>query len=334
MVTLAMKYFRARLQKSGRTYYYFDAGAKEIPLGADYVTAVQKWQELSGTDKTDVGTFDALADRYDTDVLPTLSKASQRVYASDLKHLRTFFKGAPLNQVRPIHVTQLLEWKKSQPTTANRLKRLASSMFNQARAWGHMDIPNPTTGVKALTVKVVVRNIKTEVYAAIWQHASQPLRDAMDLAYLTGQRPADCLKMSERDIIDGAIEVKQNKTDIPLRIEIVGELEALLKQIATRKAGYKVQCFNLVINAHGMPITEAMRRKALEKAKKLAIAEFPALATEIKKFWFTKLRSKAATDINKSRGLQAASDLLGHTTERTTQKHYIEFEAKRVKPTR
>ncbi len=329
-----MPYFRARLQKSGRTYYYFDAGSKEIPLGSDYVLAVQKWQELSGQKTIDASIFDTLADRYERDVLPTLSKNSQRVYSSDLKHLRVFFKGAPLAQIKPVHITQLLEWKKSQPTTANRLKRLASSMFNQARAWGYMNGQNPCIGIHGLKVKVVTRNIKTEVYQAIWDCASQSLRDAMDLIYLTGQRPADVLKMTDRDIADNAIEVRQNKVDMPLRIEIEGELEALLKRISARKQGYKLASFNLTVNERGLPMTEATRRKALAKAKAAAIAKHPALKDGIEKFWFTKLRSKAATDINKSRGLQAASELLGHTTEKTTKKHYIEAEPKRVKPTR
>ena len=38
--------FRARPQKSGKVYYYFDTGSKprrEIPLGSDYREAVKKW---------------------------------------------------------------------------------------------------------------------------------------------------------------------------------------------------------------------------------------------------------------------------------------------------
>ncbi|WP_143860923.1 hypothetical protein [Nitrosovibrio sp. Nv4] len=42
--------------------------------------------------------------------------------------------------------------------------------------------------------------------------ASQAVRDAMDLAYLTGQRPADTLKMRETDIRDGMLVVKQRKS--------------------------------------------------------------------------------------------------------------------------
>lgn len=44
-----MQGFRARVQKSGKTYYYFDTGGKprrETPLGPDYVLAVKKWADL------------------------------------------------------------------------------------------------------------------------------------------------------------------------------------------------------------------------------------------------------------------------------------------------
>ena len=37
---------RKRLQKSGKTYFYYMAGTNLIPLGADYVVALKKYQEL------------------------------------------------------------------------------------------------------------------------------------------------------------------------------------------------------------------------------------------------------------------------------------------------
>lgn len=43
MVKPFLKNLRKRIQKSGKAYYYFDAGGKprkEIPLGDDYVLAV------------------------------------------------------------------------------------------------------------------------------------------------------------------------------------------------------------------------------------------------------------------------------------------------------
>jgi hypothetical protein len=54
--------------------------------------------------------------------------------------------------------------------------------------------------------------VTDEVLAAVHAAAEIPLRDALDLAYLIGQRPADVLKILRADIIDGALVVKQNKT--------------------------------------------------------------------------------------------------------------------------
>lgn len=48
--------------------------------------------------------------------------------------------------------------------------------------------------------------------------------DAMDLALLTEQRPADVLKIRRTDIRDGARWIVQNKTEARLDIEVTGDL--------------------------------------------------------------------------------------------------------------
>jgi integrase len=52
--------------------------------------------------------------------------------------------------------------------------------------------------------------------------ASQPLKDALDLAYFTGQRAADVIAMSEAVIQDKTLLVQQGKTKAKLRISITG----------------------------------------------------------------------------------------------------------------
>lgn len=52
-------HMRARRQRSGRTWYYFDTGGtprKESPLGDDYVLAVQRWSQISLQDAPDLKT--------------------------------------------------------------------------------------------------------------------------------------------------------------------------------------------------------------------------------------------------------------------------------------
>jgi hypothetical protein len=59
-------------------------------------------------------------------------------------------------------------------------------------------------------------------------HAHSTVVDAMDLALLTGHRPADVLKIRCTDIRDGALWVVQNKTRARIGIEITGELAAVI----------------------------------------------------------------------------------------------------------
>lgn len=64
------KRLRARTLPSGRTYYYYDTGAKprhEIPLGSDYALAVKKWAELEIDARprhVEIVTFRYVAERY------------------------------------------------------------------------------------------------------------------------------------------------------------------------------------------------------------------------------------------------------------------------------
>lgn len=337
-----MERFRARKQKSGTIYYYFDTGQrprKEIPLGSDYVVAVRKWADLIGAEGKDapVTNFEELAKKYERELLPTKAKSTQATNRSDLKLLRQFFcdpAPAPLDQIKPTHVKALLRWKASQPTTANRLKRLFSHMFNMAREWGYTEANNPAAGIKGHTLAKRQYYVSDAVYMAVWRCASQPLKDAMDLAYLTGQRPGDVLKFSERQIEDGVFVIPaQSKTGKPLRIRIEGEFGSLVERIATRKSGYKVWSAALAVNMHGMAMTKQVLRDHFAEAREAAAVTMPQLADEIKKMWFYDLRAKAADDVSDDRGDQAAADLLGHTNVSTTQRHYLR-RGKKVGPTK
>lgn len=334
-----MKGFRARPQKSGKVFYYMDIGGKprkEIPLGSDYVLAVRKWSELAATPAQNVSDFAGLADAYERDEIPKLAKSTQSTYRSDLKHLRAFFCNppAPLDLIEPAHIGMLLDRHKATPTTANRLKRLFSTMFNKARRWGYTKAVNPVAGIEGHDIKEVKRPISDAVFQAVWDAASVPLRDAMDLAYLTGQRPGDVRQYSERQIEGGYFHIEeQSKTGKPLRIRIEGDFADLIERIKARKAGYKVWSAGLCINLHGLPMTKQVLRKHFEAARAEAAKQNPAMADQIKRMWFTKLRSKAADDVADERGEQAASDLLGHDDVRTTRRHYL-TRGKRVGPTK
>jgi integrase len=326
-----------RVQRSGKTYYYMytqDKPRKEIPLGDDYILALKKYVELNIVDAPPAGaTFADVNAKYLLAAVPQLAHNTARTYRSDIKHLMEAFSGAPLDQIKPMHIRQFLDAHADKKTTANRCKRLFSTMWNQARGWGYTDLPNPCEGIKGHKLGQRTVYITDAIFAAVWGHAAAPLRDAMDLAYLTGQRPADALQMTVRDLVDGHLVVAQEKTAKPLRIAIVGELRALLDRIAARKAGYKVVTDALLVNMHGKRLTGPALRYQFHQARRAAKVELPDAADDISKFWFYDLRAKAADDTSDQRGEQAASDLLGHDNVRTTQRHYLR-RGKKVNPTK
>lgn len=339
-----MPNFRARKQRSGKIYYYFDTGktSKEIPLGADYHKAVERWLELSTRiDLSPIKTFADLAAEYSAKVLPEKAGSTQATQRGDIKKLQEFFCNphpAPLNEIKPKHIYQLLQWSKNRPTTANRLKRVFSHMFNMARAWGWTENENPCAGIEGFALGKREVYITDAVYQAVYAVADDALRDAMDLAYLTGQRPGDVRNLTTRNIQDGRLVIKQSKTAAPLRFIIEGELQNLLQRIAERKDSIGAANDFLLVSTNGLPMTKQMLRDAFEPARATAAdrakaAENLQLADEIRKFWFYDLRAKAADDVADDRGEQAAADQLGHASVQTTKRHYLR-RGPQVRPTK
>lgn len=57
----------------------------------------------------------------------------------------------------------------------------------------------------------------------------------MNLAHLTGQHPADLLKLNRTDIRDGMLWFTQNKSGKKLRVQIMGEFQILIERILARE---------------------------------------------------------------------------------------------------
>ena len=212
---------------------------------------------------------------------------------------------------------------------ANREKALFSHIWNKAREWGYTDRENPCSGIKGVSEKGRKHvYIEDEVFNAVYQAANQPLKDAMDLAYLTGQRPADLLKITETDIKDGELIIKQNKTDKKLRISIEGELYTAISRIMTRKAGYKIRSLSLIVDDSGHRITPWALQRHFRQAREAAGID-PAA------FQFRDLRGKAGTDKTESSGdIRQAQKQLGHATVSMTEHYVRNRKGDKVKPTK
>lgn len=318
-------------------YYYLDTGGnprKEIPLGTDYTLAVQKWAELtiSKTPANAQITFRYVAERYMKDILPTKAPTTQKDNLRELAKLYEFFDNppAPIDLIDPINVRQYLDWRKDAKVRANREKALFSHIFNYARDTGLTNKPNPCAGIKGHKETGRDTYVDDAIYKAVWDAAEEPLRDAMDLAYLTGQRPADVLKLSQADIKDNELYIEQNKTGKRLRIAIEGELAAVIERIKARK----VRGLKLINTRQGFPLSKQMLRGAFDRARDAAVKAHPEMEQLIRSFQFRDLRAKAGTDVEASKGIAAAQDQLGHSTPVMTA-HYVRHRrGKLVKPTR
>lgn len=344
---------RARKQKSGRTYYYYDAGGRprvEIPLGPDLVEAVQKWADLErekAPSCAPVATFRYASERYIQDVL--LTKAP-RTQADNLKEFAVLYRyfddpPAPLADIKPQHIKLYMTWRSDEArkwyvskgrdvppnpghVRANREIALFSHVFNFAREIGLTDAPNPCAGVRKNRESGRDVYVEDDLFKKVWTAADQPTRDAMDLAYLTGQRPADTLKFDERDIRDGLLHLGQNKTGKKLRISVEGDLAKVLDRIRARKAGYKVSSTALVVNESGQRLGYDALRQRFYAAREAAGVDKTA-------FQFRDLRAKAGTDTAESSGdIRQAQRQLGHKSIQMTEHYVRERKGDKVGPTR
>ena len=143
--------------------------------------------------------------------------------------------------------------------------------------------------------------------------------DAMDIALLTGQRPADVLKIKRTDIRDGALWIVQNKTGARLGIEITGELATVIDRINQRPR--KAISAFLIQDENGQPLSKGALRSRFDKARTLAKVDFQ----------FRDIRAKAATDTG---DLAHSQKLLAHKNREMTE-HYVKSRiGERVRPLR
>jgi integrase len=149
--------------------------------------------------------------------------------------------------------------------------------------------------------------------------AHPTVQDAMDLALLTGQRPADVLKILRSDIREGALFVTQNKTRAKRAIDLVGELAEVIERITSRPRDR--QSAYLIQDDNGRPLTALALRSRFDKAPKAAGVSFQ----------FRDIRAKTASDTG---DLGHSQRLLGHKNRDMTEHYVRERVGQRVKPLR
>lgn len=330
--------------KSGKVweaFYYNGRNAEgrrvKIPLGSDLNEAKREWARLECVAiPHDTGLMRFIFDRYELEVVPTKAVRTQKDNLGQLKFLRAVFDSAPIDAITPQVIAQYRDSRKSHkkgeeakaaPVRANREISLLSHVFNMAREWGYTAKENPVTGVRKNRERPRDFYADDAVWSAVYAVACPELQDAMDLSYLTGQRPADVLKMRRSDVKDGALEVRQNKTNKKLRILLDDaegrrtQLGKLLDRVKARPRA--IASLVIIATPAGLALNRSTLRirfdDARARAATAAVAAGDAeLAERIRAFQFRDIRPKAASETD----LAHASKLLGHTDKQLTRTVY------------
>ncbi|EKT4568440.1 tyrosine-type recombinase/integrase [Pseudomonas putida] len=323
-------YRRKRTRANGKVWealYYRDGSGKDIFLGNDLVKAKLKWAELEAKSvPKDLTIMKGIFDQYLLKIIPGKAARTQKDNIYELKQLREVFDSAPIDAITPAMIAQYRD-SRTAKTRANREIALLSHVFNTAREWGLTTKNNPCLGVRKNKEKPRDYYANEAVWQAVYEEAADELKDAMDLAYLTGQRPADVLSMRRDDIEGIYLLVSQGKTGKRLRIMLQtngvnNSLGTLLDRIMRRNSEHLSPFF--ILNSNGKRLSWEMLRNRWQDARESARAKAignkqPELANRIAQFQFRDIRPKAASEIS---DLTDASLLLGHSKEGITERVY------------
>lgn len=333
----AIPRFRTRKNAGGTLRYYYDHGeidGRRIlePLGTDRVVALQRWAELEGkrvpTSEAARHTFAMLDREYRQRELPQKSVATRRMYDLFLSRLAGVIGDRELDTLKPADVANI--WRataeKRGVVTANRTKAVLSLVLNCARLWGMMTIANPCAGVRGK--KETGRQdvlIDDELYASVHAVADEPLRNAMDLADLCAQRPADILGVQRSNIVKGNLIFRTRKTGSFVTVQITGELAKLIERLLAWRGSKIDMSPYLLRDEDGYPLTKGQLRSRFDKARDKA-------GIDKAKFQFRDLRARGVTHKTIDEGLEAGQRLAGHSGPGMTAR-YVRG-ARPVKPSR
>ena len=312
-----------RFHRKGSVWYHVSGTSPRTwtKLSSDRAEALRLWAQREGVREDDsTKLFSVVARRYVREVLPTKSIQTRRDNEKELANLLKVFAHMPVDAIAPMHVREYMDIRgQAAKVRANREKALLSHIFNKAREWGYTALQNPCQGVKGFKEVGRSRYITDSEFAQVKAKAHFTVIDAMDLALLTGQRPADVLKLKRTDIRDGALWIVQNKTGQRLGVEVTGELAAVIARINERPR--RAISAWLIQDENGQPLTQFALRSRFDKARTLAKVDFQ----------FRDIRGKAATDTG---NLAHSQKLLGHRNRDMTE-HYVKARmGERVKPLR
>jgi len=313
-----MKYVE-RIPSKGRVYFYYRRGGRRWPIAGEPGSPefLKSYQSLhikfGGRALTEPGTFNALVEGYlESGDFDKLADGSKKNYRHHLDFLRAVFGSEMVKAIRRTECLDIKDELKHKPGRANNVLDVLHKVLSWAlnREWIET---NPASNIGRYKIGEHLPWTQAEI-DIFRENAKPEMLWAVELALYTGQRRGDCLAMRWDKLVDGGIEVLQEKGGVSLWIPIHPRLAEVLADIPKKS-------LTILHNAYGRP----WRAKGFENAfslerKKLGIRKV-----------FHGLRKTAAVNLAEAgcsdRQIMAVT---GHQTSQMVD-HYVKAASQKIR---
>lgn len=306
-----------RMSRKGGRYYHVTSAKPRTwtPLGSDLNSARLQWARLEG--EYDPTIFGSAIDKFLAECAPQLAPNTRKSYAYNAETLRRVFGRMPHATISPSHVATFLDTHE-RPATANVQVGLMATIFERMMRWGWC-ATNPCRGIRRNPMKARDRYLEDAEFLSIRAKAPDYLVAAMDIAYLTGLRVSDIVKIHLHDLKLDSLYVVQKKTGKKQAFQLTEYLKAAIERAKALKR--PVRGLWLFCRRDGQPYKEATLSSSFRAS---------ALRAGVSDARFHDLRAKAASDAKKlGQDYQA---LLGHAAQSTSDRYVRVRQADKVEP--
>lgn len=322
--------------------------------GAYYLVKNNKWTRLSNIKDglptlyralSEIETKDILSDTMPTlisDWLKNISVGrSKKTQANDAYQCRTVSKAFVefrAADVKPPDVVEFLNVFKNMPRTYNAYRSLLRELMRYAEEKGLREPKsNPIDSLRTISIRprdryITDSELRKIKVAAIYGEDGRRTRSGLmicaliDLAYLTGQRIGDLLKLEWSKISKAGIEFQPSKIQGSTGGRVLIEWTPKLADVITRlKSINQAHCQFVLCTQDNQPYTYSGASIAWKRALKRA---------KIKNCHFHDIRAKALTDVDHARGMVEAQKMGAHSTQSQTADYVRHKTARKTAATR
>lgn len=261
-------------------------------------------------------TVGQLLDRFVPEHFPTLARRTQIDCLRHIETLRGLWGDVEADKLTARMIGQ---WMNGGPARGKiqrgKIVSMLATMYKYAVGEWFVVDSNPTRDLRMPKSKPRTRYVTPSEFEAVKAVASPRLRAAMDLAYITGQRQGDILKL-RWDHIDGnkrVIHLRQGKTGKRFGIYITEAVEEVLMRCKRMTPALPKEYVLRTREGkrYTSPGFRTMWQRTMQKAVDTGAIKEP--------FTFHDLRAACASD---HADIEDAAKLLGHQNSQMTRTVY------------